>query len=59
MECLCGQAADFHEDQTHNENPVVISSYSSQLDLDCIGRHMPLYVLCVCICDLYKVLKEG
>lgn len=46
MECLCGQAAGFHEDQTHNESPVVISSYASQLELDCMGRHTPLYVLC-------------
>ncbi|XP_044052768.1 two pore calcium channel protein 1 isoform X1 [Siniperca chuatsi] len=36
MECLCGQAAGFHEDQTHNESPVAISSYSLQLELDCI-----------------------
>lgn len=52
MECLCGQAAGFHEDQTNNESPVVISSYASQLELDCIGRCILLYALCVCVWDL-------
>ncbi|KAK1892390.1 Two pore calcium channel protein 1 [Dissostichus eleginoides] len=36
MECICGQAADSHEDQTHSGTPVVISSYALQLELDCI-----------------------
>lgn len=51
MECTCGQTAGSHEDQTLNGSPVVISSYALQLELDCIGRPIPLYVLCVC--ELY------
>ncbi|XP_053276568.1 two pore channel protein 1 isoform X1 [Pleuronectes platessa] len=33
MECVCRQTAGLHEDHTHNESPVVTSSYSSQLEL--------------------------
>ncbi|XP_035494930.2 two pore channel protein 1 isoform X1 [Scophthalmus maximus] len=36
MECVCRQAAGLREDQTHNESPVVISSYAVQLELGCI-----------------------
>lgn len=49
MECHCVQAAGSHEDQTCVESPVLISSYDSQLELDCIGRHMTLYVLFVLV----------
>ncbi|XP_069379953.1 two pore channel protein 1 isoform X3 [Paralichthys olivaceus] len=33
MECVCRQTAGLHEDHNHNESPVVISSYTSQLEL--------------------------
>lgn len=45
MECYCVQAAGSREGHTCVESPVVISSYVSQLELDCIGRHMTLCVL--------------
>lgn len=41
------QAAGSRQDHTCVQSPVVISSYVSQLELDCIGRHMTLYVLFV------------
>lgn len=47
MECLGGQAADSTSDLTSKESPVVISSFTSQLELGCIGRAAPMYcVLC-------------
>ena len=50
MECLCRQAAGCREDQTHNESPVVISSYASTLELGCTGRHTHLHVLRLSVC---------
>ncbi|KAM3610643.1 uncharacterized protein V6R79_006807 [Siganus canaliculatus] len=36
MECLCRQTAGSHEEHIPAESPVVISSYTSQLELDCV-----------------------
>lgn len=59
MECLYGQTSGFHEDQTCSESPIVISSYALQLELNCIGRCLPLDLLCMCLCDPYIVLYIG
>ncbi|XP_041854910.1 two pore calcium channel protein 1 isoform X1 [Melanotaenia boesemani] len=40
MESLCGQPTGFHDNQRCSESPVVISSYTLQLGLDCAdGGH--------------------
>lgn len=57
MECFCGQAAGSGEDQTYKESPVVISSYVSQLELEGVGRSVPLYVLCTCDDAVYGANK--
>lgn len=37
MECFCVHAAGSHEDRTSVDSPVVLSSFVSQLELECIG----------------------
>uniref|UniRef100_A0A3B4GN38 Two pore segment channel 1 n=1 Tax=Pundamilia nyererei TaxID=303518 RepID=A0A3B4GN38_9CICH len=44
MESSHTQAAGFREDQSHIESPVVTSSFALQLELECIGRRIPLCV---------------
>lgn len=41
MECVCSHAA--YDDHAHNESPVVISSYVSELELGRIGRGTLMY----------------
>lgn len=49
--------AGSNEDQTSNESPVVFSSYTPQLELDCIGRHIKQYILCMRL--VYSAKEKG
>lgn len=42
MEGLCGQAAGSHRDLTSDESPLVISYFTSQIELGFIGGAAPL-----------------